>query len=100
MGPTSPRLHAELAGPLVAAGVDLVLTCGPLMNELEAALPRAKRGGHANDSLGLIPAVRAPVRPGDVVLVKGSLGTRMAPIVEALLALESAAPPARRANGM
>ncbi len=39
MGPTSPRLHAELASPLVAAGVDLVLTCGPLMNELQAALP-------------------------------------------------------------
>jgi UDP-N-acetylmuramoyl-tripeptide--D-alanyl-D-alanine ligase len=99
MGPTSPRLHAELANPLVAAGVDLVLTCGPLMNELQAALPRAKRGAHATDSQSLIPAVLASVRPGDVVLVKGSLGTRMAPIIEALLALERAAPPARRANG-
>jgi UDP-N-acetylmuramoyl-tripeptide--D-alanyl-D-alanine ligase len=69
------------------------------MNELQAALPRAKRGGHANDSQSLIPAVLATVQPGDVVLVKGSLGTRMAPIVEALIALERAAPPARRANG-
>ena len=99
MGPTSPRLHAELAGPLVEAGADLVLTCGPLMNELEAVLPRAQRGGHAEDSVSLIHTVLATVRPGDVVLVKGSLGTRMAPIIEALLALESAAPPARRANG-
>jgi len=99
MGPTSPRLHAELAAPLVAAGVDLVLTCGPLMVELDAALPRDKRAGHTADSQGLIPAVVATVRPGDVVLVKGSLGTRMAPIVEALLALEGADRPARRANG-
>jgi UDP-N-acetylmuramoyl-tripeptide--D-alanyl-D-alanine ligase len=99
MGPTSPRLHAELAGPLVAAGVDLVLTCGPLMVELDAALPRNKRAGHAADSQSLIPAVVATVRPGDVVLVKGSLGTRMAPIVEALLALEGDDRPARRANG-
>ena len=99
MGPTSPRLHAELAGPLVEAGVDLVLTCGPLMSELQSALPRDKRGGHAADSQSLIPAVLAAVRPGDVVLVKGSLGTRMAPIVEALLGLESADRPARAANG-
>ena len=68
------------------------------MGELDAALPREKRGGHASDSQGLIPAVLATVRPGDVVLVKGSLGTRMAPIVAALLALEEAEHPARRAN--
>jgi len=104
LGATSPRLHAELAGPLVAANADLVLTCGPLMNELQMALPREKRGGHAKDSESLIPAVLATVRPGDVVLVKGSLGTRMAPIVAALMALENAEAkdadrPQRRANG-
>ena len=99
LGATSPRLHAELAGPLVAAGIDLVLSCGSLMNELQAALPREKRGGHAPDSQSLISAVLSNLRPGDVVLVKGSLGTRMAPIVDALLALEQAERPARRANG-
>jgi UDP-N-acetylmuramoyl-tripeptide--D-alanyl-D-alanine ligase len=99
LGAASPRLHAELAGPLVAAGIDLVLSCGSLMNELQAVLPREKRAGHAPDSQSLIPAVLSNLRPGDVVLVKGSLGTRMAPIVEALLALEHAERPARRANG-
>jgi UDP-N-acetylmuramoyl-tripeptide--D-alanyl-D-alanine ligase len=99
LGPTAPRLHGELADLLVAAGIDLVLTCGPLMKELQAALPREMRGGHAADSQGLIPAVLANIRPGDVVLVKGSLGTRMAPIAAALLALETADRPARRANG-
>ena len=99
LGATSPHLHAELAGPLVAAGIDLVLSCGSLMNELQAALPREKRGGHAPDSHSLISAVLSNLRPGDVVLVKGSLGTRMAPIVDALLALEQAERPARRANG-
>jgi UDP-N-acetylmuramoyl-tripeptide--D-alanyl-D-alanine ligase len=99
LGPQGPRLHAELAEAVLKANVDLVLTCGPLMEGLAAALPRARRGTHAPDSLSLIPAVLAAVRAGDVVLVKGSLGTRMAPIVEALLRLEAATPPARAANG-
>jgi UDP-N-acetylmuramoyl-tripeptide--D-alanyl-D-alanine ligase len=56
------------------------------------------RGVHSPDSQALIPAVVEAVRAGDVVLVKGSLGSRMAPIVEALRALEGQALP-RAANG-
>jgi UDP-N-acetylmuramoyl-tripeptide--D-alanyl-D-alanine ligase len=100
LGKTAGKLHAGLARPLIDAGIDLVLACGPLMAELQSALPREKRGGYAADSQGLVAAVIAAVKPGDVVLVKGSLGTRMAPIVEALLDLDRAAQPtARAANG-
>jgi UDP-N-acetylmuramoyl-tripeptide--D-alanyl-D-alanine ligase len=99
LGQAGPRLHRELAPSLLDAGIDLVFTCGPLMQELHAALPRGRRGAHAPDSLALIPAALAAIRPGDVVLVKGSLGTRMAPIVDALLRRDGDAPASRAANG-
>jgi UDP-N-acetylmuramoyl-tripeptide--D-alanyl-D-alanine ligase len=86
LGPQAPELHAGLAQPLMAAGVDLVFTCGPNMARLHDALPSRLRGGHAPASDTLLPLVRAALRPGDVVVVKGSLGSRMGRIVEALLA--------------
>ena len=42
---------------------------------------------HAFDSTTLLPRVLGAVKAGDVVLVKGSLGSRMAPIVDALKGL-------------
>jgi UDP-N-acetylmuramoyl-tripeptide--D-alanyl-D-alanine ligase len=87
LGAEADALHAALAPDLAAANVDLVFTCGPHMARLFEALPRARRGGHAPASDALVALVRGGVRAGDVVLVKGSLGSRMAPIVEALLAM-------------
>ncbi|MFO1071688.1 MAG: UDP-N-acetylmuramoylalanyl-D-glutamyl-2,6-diaminopimelate--D-alanyl-D-alanine ligase [Geminicoccaceae bacterium] len=92
LGEAAPLLHAGLAQAVLAAGVDLVFTCGAAMAELHAALPAALRGGHAEDSAALAPAVRAALRPGDVVLVKGSLGSRMARIVAAITAATEPAP--------
>jgi UDP-N-acetylmuramoyl-tripeptide--D-alanyl-D-alanine ligase len=89
LGSGGGRMHAELAPDLLAAKVDLVFTAGPLSAELAAALPAAKRGAHAPDTAALAPIVAAAVRPGDVVLVKGSLGSRMSVIVEALAALDT-----------
>ncbi|MBV8537515.1 MAG: UDP-N-acetylmuramoylalanyl-D-glutamyl-2, 6-diaminopimelate--D-alanyl-D-alanine ligase, partial [Alphaproteobacteria bacterium] len=86
LGPTAPELHAGLAEPLAASGVDLVFTCGTNMRRLHEALPAARRGGHASDSNALLPLVRAALRAGDVVVVKGSYGSRMGRIVDALLA--------------
>ena len=86
LGPMAPELHAGLAEPLTASGVDLVFCCGTNMARLHAALPTALRGAHAPSSDLLLPFVRAALKPGDVVVVKGSLGSRMGRIVEALLA--------------
>jgi UDP-N-acetylmuramoyl-tripeptide--D-alanyl-D-alanine ligase len=58
------------------------------MRHLHEALPAERRAGHGADATALIPAVTAALRPGDIVLVKGSLGSRMSPLVEALRALD------------
>ena len=48
------------------------------------ALPSERRGGYAETSAALEPQVLAAIQPGDAVMVKGSLGSRMGPIVKAL----------------
>ena len=87
MGPASPGLHADLAPALVSAGADLVFACGPSMVNLFEALPGHMRGRYESTSAELLPRVVAAVQAGDTVLVKGSLGIAMAPIVRALLEL-------------
>jgi UDP-N-acetylmuramoyl-tripeptide--D-alanyl-D-alanine ligase len=75
--------HAALALD-AAASADKVFTCGPLMRHLFDALPQQKRGVHAPDSAALAPLVARAVAPGDAILVKGSLGSRMRRVVDAL----------------
>ena len=84
LGPQGADLHRELLEPVLANGVDLVFCCGPLMHALWEALPSGRRGGYAETSALLEPQVLAAIRPGDAVMVKGSLGSRMGPIVKAL----------------
>ena len=91
LGPEGGHMHARLARYLVAQDIDLVFTAGPLMAELDAALPAERRGGHATDAAALLPIVVDRVRAGDVVLVKGSLGSDVGPIVAALRALDPGA---------
>ena len=85
LGPQAERLHHELAAPAGEAA-DLVFTAGPLMQALHDALPPARRGRWAPDAEALAPLVAAAVAPGDVVMVKGSNGSRASAIVAALLA--------------
>jgi UDP-N-acetylmuramoyl-tripeptide--D-alanyl-D-alanine ligase len=84
LGAQGPALHRALAEPVEAAGVDLVFCSGPLMHALWEALPSSRRGGYAETAAGLQPAVLAALRDGDAVMVKGSLGSKMGPIVKAL----------------
>jgi UDP-N-acetylmuramoyl-tripeptide--D-alanyl-D-alanine ligase len=83
LGDEGPAEHLSLA-PDIAAQVDTLFTCGPLMKLLFDAVPEAKRGAHAPDSAALAPIVARALRPGDAVLVKGSLGSRMKIVVSAL----------------
>ena len=83
LGAAGPTEHASLA-PDAAAAADLVFACGPLMRHLFDALPPDRRGAHAPDSATLAPIAARAVMPGDAILVKGSLGSRMRLIVNAL----------------
>ncbi|MBO6782168.1 MAG: UDP-N-acetylmuramoylalanyl-D-glutamyl-2,6-diaminopimelate--D-alanyl-D-alanine ligase [Alphaproteobacteria bacterium] len=87
LGDTAPQLHASLAPDLEAGDIDLVFCAGPNMAALDDALPAQLRGGHADTSEELADTVVDAVRDGDVLLVKGSLGSRMALVVDALKAL-------------
>lgn len=84
LGDQSATLHVELAGPLVEHGVDLVFCSGPAMRNLWDALPSNRRGGYASESSALEPHVLEAVSDGDAVMIKGSFGSKMAPIVKAL----------------
>jgi UDP-N-acetylmuramoyl-tripeptide--D-alanyl-D-alanine ligase len=84
LGPQAAELHADLAQDLIDANVDLLFTSGPLMSRLSYAAPDSMRGAHRATPLELEEAVLAAVRPGDVVMVKGSNGSRMGRIVSAL----------------
>lgn len=86
LGETAPELHKGLADAVTGNGIDLVFACGPLMRTLYDALPSHRRGAYAAQASSLEPYVLDAVRAGDVVTVKGSLGTRMGPIVKAMTA--------------
>ncbi|ABS64026.1 UDP-N-acetylmuramoylalanyl-D-glutamyl-2,6-diaminopimelate--D-alanyl-D-alanyl ligase [Parvibaculum lavamentivorans DS-1] len=87
IGETSIEMHRGLADAVREAGIDLVFACGPHMRELYKALPAAAQGAYAETSAELGPLLRDAVEPGDVVMVKGSLGSRMGPLVDLLRGL-------------
>jgi UDP-N-acetylmuramoyl-tripeptide--D-alanyl-D-alanine ligase len=84
LGPTSPDLHRGLNEAIRANHIDLVYCCGPLMRNLWDALSTGKRGGYADSAAGLEAQAVAAIRAGDAIMVKGSLGSKMKTIVNAL----------------
>ncbi|HYW62007.1 MAG TPA: UDP-N-acetylmuramoylalanyl-D-glutamyl-2,6-diaminopimelate--D-alanyl-D-alanine ligase [Bradyrhizobium sp.] len=84
LGPTAAELHRGLIEAVAANRVDLVYCCGPLMRNLWDALSTGRRGGYADNSEALESLVTGAVRAGDAIMVKGSLGSKMKTIVNAL----------------
>jgi len=92
LGAQSDAAHADLADALIAEKIDLVFTAGPLMAGLAAILPGAMRAATAGTAADLCADVTGAVRPGDVIVVKGSAGSNTGPIVDALLEFGETAP--------
>lgn len=84
LGDEGPALHAELADDLAEAKVDSVYACGSLMAHLWDRIPLKRRGVFADASDGLREPLLDDLGAGDVVMIKGSLGSRMGPLVEAV----------------
>jgi UDP-N-acetylmuramoyl-tripeptide--D-alanyl-D-alanine ligase len=86
LGEGSKALHAGLAPEIERARVDLVFASGSDMRALWDALPSSRRGAYAATSKELEPEIGKALRNGDTVLVKGSNGSKMTVIVDALKA--------------
>jgi UDP-N-acetylmuramoyl-tripeptide--D-alanyl-D-alanine ligase len=84
MGPEGEALHAALARDIEAANADLVFANGTQMSALWSAIPMSRKGAYATSSRDIVEQVAREVRAGDVLLVKGSLGSKMAVFIDAL----------------
>jgi UDP-N-acetylmuramoyl-tripeptide--D-alanyl-D-alanine ligase len=84
LGQFGAQLHADLAKPIDEAGVDVLYAAGPLMQNLWDAVPSSKQGAYAATSAELKDHLLSHLRAGDAVMIKGSLGSKMGLVVEAL----------------
>ncbi|HLH48015.1 MAG TPA: UDP-N-acetylmuramoylalanyl-D-glutamyl-2,6-diaminopimelate--D-alanyl-D-alanine ligase [Roseiarcus sp.] len=84
LGPQGPAMHVALAADLARNRVDLLFCAGPLMRGLYETAPQAMRGAWAAKAVDIEKPLFDALRGGDVVMVKGSNGSRMGPVVAAL----------------
>jgi UDP-N-acetylmuramoyl-tripeptide--D-alanyl-D-alanine ligase len=92
LGEYGPELHEGLMDAIHRAGIDVVHCAGPLMQHLYEKLPGSLRGHWAPNAHSLATIVANETRPGDVVMVKGSHGSRMTAVIEELTALSAEEP--------
>jgi UDP-N-acetylmuramoyl-tripeptide--D-alanyl-D-alanine ligase len=85
MGDHAQKVHADLAGPLIAAGIGHVWLAGPEMMALRDALPAGIHVEYRETTAELASFALQSVAAGDVLMVKSSLGTGFGKIVSALL---------------
>ena len=84
LGEFSAGLHRDLARELERAKIDSLYAAGPMMKHLWENVSTAHRGAYAETSSALIDELAANLRSGDSVVIKGSLGSKMGPVAEAL----------------
>jgi UDP-N-acetylmuramoyl-tripeptide--D-alanyl-D-alanine ligase len=84
LGPSEVQDHADLASAPWIKDIDVIHCIGPLMQALYTALPQQKRGVCAQGPSEVLPALRHLVDAGDVILVKGSKGSKVSLLVDGI----------------
>jgi len=84
LGDAEVQMHREMAENKHLQALDLIHCAGPLMRNLWQALPEEQRGRQVETAAGLVPLVTSLVDAGDVVLVKGSKGSKVSLVVDAI----------------
>jgi UDP-N-acetylmuramoyl-tripeptide--D-alanyl-D-alanine ligase len=84
LGSSAAEMHRSLKADIDAAGIDLLFGCGPHTRLLVDAIEPGRCGLWSASSDGIRDALIQAVRAGDVIMIKGSLGSRMGPLVAAL----------------
>jgi UDP-N-acetylmuramoyl-tripeptide--D-alanyl-D-alanine ligase len=84
IGETSGAEHRALAGPLIEAGVEAVFLAGGDMQHLCDALPRSLHQVSAPTADELWNQLLKALKPGDVLLIKGSNASGMGRIADRL----------------
>jgi UDP-N-acetylmuramoyl-tripeptide--D-alanyl-D-alanine ligase len=92
LGATEATLHADIARHPGIDTLTQIHCVGPRMKSLHAALPRSQRGDWAETPAEFLPRLRGMVDAGDVMLVKGSKGSKVSILVDALRKLGQPAP--------
>ncbi len=88
LGPTAAHMHEEVGGFVARHGIDRLVACGILGRSLARG---AQQGGldpahivEVSDAQAAAVAVKAIVKPGDVVLIKASRGMRLELVADTL----------------
>lgn len=84
LGPDEAAMHAAMAADPSMPAVQLVHCAGPRMRHLYDALPEGQRGLWSETAPELATRVSRLVDAGDVVLVKGSKGSKISLVVDAI----------------
>jgi len=92
LGPDEIAMHAAVARHNGLSEIAQIHCVGPRMRHLWSALPRRQQGLWVETAPELAARVRGLIDAGDVVLVKGSKGSKVSLVVEALKKLGQAQP--------